>query len=82
MLCQSRDSNPRHTPKRAGLQKVAAEKVFAVIILKLAALGGFEPPTTSLTWNEWIAVWILVRIDFSLSALPLSYSANKLVPRV
>ena len=29
----SRDSNPRRTPKRVGLQKVAAEKGFAVFIL-------------------------------------------------
>jgi hypothetical protein len=43
MLCQSRDSNPRHTPKRASLQKVAAEKEFAVIILELVPAEGIEP---------------------------------------
>ena len=39
----SRDSNPRRTPKRVGLQKVAAEKGFAVFILKVVPLTGFEP---------------------------------------
>jgi len=43
MKCLSRDSNPRHTPKRAGLQKLAAEKLFAVIIPKLVEPPGFEP---------------------------------------
>ena len=34
---------PTTHPQRVGLQKVAAEKLFAVIILKLVPTIGFEP---------------------------------------
>ena len=57
MLCQSRDSNPRHTPKRAGLQKVAAEKLVAVVIPKLGTHG--EIRTHTFTDFKSVACYLL-----------------------